>query len=206
MSRMFDTRYEQESIDFGMAEQQDETGFTVPWWFYDGVKSRVDDVYGEGSFGTTGRRWKGPFPMPVYHVTRSEGTNVNPDGGFYTVGQIQISMSYRQAVNAGFLPAPDRTNQHLKDRFIFDAKVWEPSSIQARNLLGRGGTQSMVIVIATEVMPDEMDDDADFLRYADTPESDYSAPGVTTIPGVGGSGTTTALYDLSLYDVSLYTA
>lgn len=175
MSSIFGVKYEQNSIDFGIAERQYETGFTVPWWFFDQEHSRVDSVYDEGSFATAGRRWKGPFPMPLYSITRTEGRDSNADGGFYTVDKIMVWMSYRQAVNAGFLPAPDQTNEHLKDRFVFDNKVWSPDSIVSRNLLGGGGTRSMVVIEATEVRADEMDNDDQFQKYA-TP----TTPVVTT--------------------------
>lgn len=167
MSRFFDPRYEQESIDQGIADRQQEVGFTVPWYFFDRDKTTTDPIYDEGSFGQYGLRWRGPYPMPVYQITRIEGADEDNGQGFYTVDRITVWLSYRQAVDAGLLPAPDQTDQHLKDRFIFDNKVWSPDSIISRNLLGGGGTRSMVIVQATQVRDDEMVDDPNFQAFAE---------------------------------------
>lgn len=155
MGDYFDIRYEQESIDSGLAARQQETGTTVPWFFFDAARSHPDNIYGEG-----GRAWKGPYPMPIYSVTRTEGGRSDESGeGMYPVDSLVLWISYAQAEKAGLLPEVDKTSQHLKDRFIFDNEVWSPSSIVARNWLGGGGRRSMIVVTATQVMPDEMEDD-----------------------------------------------
>jgi hypothetical protein len=163
MGSYFDIRYEQESIDSGIAQQQNETGTTVPWFFFDPSNSHPDPIYGEG-----GRAWKGPYPMPVYAVTRIEGARNDEEGaGMYPVDSLTMWISYAQARKAGLLPPVDQTSDHLKDRFIFDNEVWSPSSIISRNLLLGGGTRAMIAISATRVMPDEMDtDEPDFLKWA----------------------------------------
>jgi hypothetical protein len=164
-SNYFGVRFEQESIDAGLAAQQEETGTTLFWWFFNPHASRVDPVYDEGSMAS-GLRWQGPYPIAAYSATRTEGAKQMTDEGFYTVDTITVWLSYRQAANHGLLPEADRTNQHLKDRFVWDGKVWSPENIVSRNLLSGGGTRAMIVVTAVEVKPEEMVNDVDFLRYS----------------------------------------
>lgn len=161
----FDIRYEQDSIDQGLAQQQGETGTTVPWFVFDKTNSHPDPVYGEG-----GRAWKPPRPIPVYSVTRTEGGRDDGGGeGMYPVDSLTLWISYGQALAAGLLPTVDETHDHLKDRFLFDNEIWAPSEIVSRNWLGGGGRRAMVVVTATQVRDDEMDDEPDFKQWAATP-------------------------------------
>jgi hypothetical protein len=161
----FDARFEQESIDKGITDQQGEQGTTVPWFFFDPKDSHPDPIYGEG-----GRKWDGPYPMPVFSITRSTGGRNDQEGeGLYPVDSVVVWLGYGQAEKAGLLPVVDETHEHLKDRFVFDNEVWSPSSIVARNWLGQGARRSMIVVTGTQVMPDEMDNDPDFLARAAEP-------------------------------------
>jgi hypothetical protein len=166
MGTYFDTAFEQESIDTGISAQQRETGVQVQWWFFDRAETRISDLYDEDT-PTSGRAWRGPYPIPVLQATRTEGSLEDAGEGGYVVDSINLVLGYRQAVDAGLMPAPDRTNAHLRDRFVFDGKVWAPSSIVARNLLGGRGTRATVLVSATEVRDDEMINDPQFQRYAE---------------------------------------
>lgn len=174
MGVYFDSGYEQESIDAGIASRQQEVGVTVQWWFWDAKDSEVDDVYDEGIPGRS-LHWRGPFLLPVYQVHRVEGTAVDAGDGSYGVDNIQLVLGYAQATRAGLVPAVDRDRlrTHLKDRFIFDGKVWSPSSIVAHNKLGGRGTRATIIVEATEVRDDELVNDTQFAKYA---EADYVDP------------------------------
>jgi hypothetical protein len=174
-SDYFDPRFTQENIDDGIEAQQQETGVLVDWWFYDEKATIVDPTFDEGA-DTGGRRWTGPFPMPVLQASRTEGEPVESDLGFYTIDLVTLVLGYRQAANSGLLPAVDVTNQHLRDRFVFDSRVWSPTSIQARNLLGGGGTRSTVIVRAAQVKPDEMINDPDFQAFAEDPLLENADP------------------------------
>ena len=168
----FDLRFEQDSIDTGLAQQQQETGTTVPWFFFDVKNSHPDPVYGEG-----GRAFTGPHPIPVYSVTRTEGGRNDLEGeGQYPVDSLTMWITYDQARKNGLLPVVDETHEHLRDRFVFDNEVWAPSNIVARNWLGDKGHRSMIVVAATQVMPDEMVDDPDFLAMA-APSFRRSDPG-----------------------------
>lgn len=178
MGVYFSTDFEQESIDSGISAQQRETGVQVQWYFFDRQNSRIDTLYDEDD-STAGRSWKGPYPIPVLQATRTEGSLEDAGEGGYVVDSVTLVLGYRQAVDAGLSPAPDRTRNHLKDRFVWDGKVWAPSSIVARNLLGGRGTRAVIMVMATEVRDDEMVNDPQFQRYAEKrfvqPEPGYVA-------------------------------
>lgn len=168
MGIYFDPRFEQESIDRGVAAQQRETGVVVQWYFLDVKGSRVSNLYDE-EVSDASFAWRGPYPIPVLQATRTEGSLEDAGEGGYVVDSVQMVLGYRQAVDAGLDPAPDKTKQRLKDRFVWDNKVWTPSSIVARNLLGGGGTRSVIHVVATEVRDDELVNDTEFQRYAERP-------------------------------------
>jgi len=168
MGAYFDTKFEQESIDKGIAEQQQLTGVNVQWWFWDPETSRISNVYDEDDPGAS-RMWKGPVLIPVLEASRTEGVLEDAGNGAYSVDMVTLVLGYRQATDAGLLPPVDEPSDvHLKDRFVWDNLVWNPSSIVARNLLGNGGTRSTIIVRATQVHDDEMVNDDQFQKYAET--------------------------------------
>lgn len=172
MANYFDPKFEQESIDRGIAQQQGETGVWVDWWFWDPKDSRISNVYDEDIPGAS-RHWRGPHPMPVLQASRTMGTMEDSGEGAYQVDMVSLVLGYHQALQRGLSPV-DFTAKHLKDRFVFEGKVWNPSSIVARNLLGGNDRRrSTVMVVATEVKPDELVNDDQFQRYA---EPDYVDP------------------------------
>lgn len=165
MGAYFDTEYEQDSINTGITRQQEETGVTVDWWFWDPRDSRVSNIYDEDVPGAS-RHWRGPYPMPVYQASRTEGTLEDTGDGAYVVDNVTLVIGYGQAYRHGLRPVVDRA-QHLKDRFVWDGLVWSPSSIVARNLLGGRGTRATVLVQATQVRDDELVNDTQFQQYAE---------------------------------------
>lgn len=169
MGVYFDSAFEQESIDKGIADRQHNFGVTVDWWFWDPKDSEIDDIYDEGIPGRT-LMWRGPFRLPVYQVHRVQGTAVDAGEGSYGVDNIQLVLGYAQATRAGLEPAVDfdKSRSHLKDRFVFDHKVWSPSSIVAHNKMGGRGTRSTIIVEATEIRDDELVNDVQFLKFSET--------------------------------------
>lgn len=171
MSLYFDARYEQESIDSGIAAQQQVQGITVEWWLWDPLDSRIDSLYDEDVPGAS-RHWKGPFVLSVFTANRTEGVLEDRGDGAYTVDNVTLVMGYRQATDEGLQPPVDQFD-HKKDRFVWDGEVWNPSSIVARNLLGQGGTRATIIVRATQVRDDELVNDAQFQTYA---EPDFGVP------------------------------
>lgn len=172
MGVYFDARFEQESIDQGIAAQQRVQGMAVQWWLWDPVDSRIDTLYDEDVSGAS-RRWKGPILLSVFSANRIEGPLEDTGNGAYTVDSVTLVLGYRQATDEGLVPPVDQTNSHLKDRFVWDGRVWNPSSIVARNLLGQGGTRATIIVHATQVRDDELVNDDQFQKYA---EPDFAVP------------------------------
>lgn len=171
MGVYFDPRYEQESIDKGIAAQQFETGVTVQWWMWDAQDSRISNIYDEDT-SAGGREWRGPVPVEVLQATRTEGSLEDAGEGAYAVDSATLVIGYKQAAKVGLLP--DKTREHLKDRFVWDGEVWSPSSLVARNLLGgTNNRRSVIMVAATQVRDDEMVNDPQFQRYA---ERDYVRP------------------------------
>lgn len=148
-------------------------GITVEWWLWDPIDSRIDSLYDEDAPGAS-RHWKGPLTLSVFSATRTEGPLEDNGDGAYTVDSVMLVMGYRQATDEGLVPPVDQnTDVHLKDRFVWDGVVWNPSSIVSRNLLGQGGTRATIIVHATQVRDDELVNDDQFQKYA---EPDFTEP------------------------------
>lgn len=145
---------------------------TVEWYLWDPEDSRIDTLYDEDMVDAS-RHWKGPITLSVFTANRTEGALEDRGDGSYTVDNVTLVMGYRQATDEGLVPPVDQTNTHLKDRFVWDNEVWNPSSIVARNLLGQGGTRATIIVHATQVRDDEMLNDDQFQKYA---ERDFAVP------------------------------
>lgn len=165
MGERFSLRYTANRIDFGIARQQQIQGTTINWWFFRSDLTQTDDIYDEGSIAG-GKRYHGPYRIPVYTISRVEGMVDQAAEGFQTIDHLTLHMSLAQAKQAGLLPATDKTNAHLKDRFTWDGKVWKPSTIITRNLLSNL-RRFMIVVMAQEVLRDEMVNDPDFLQDSD---------------------------------------
>lgn len=173
MGVYFDPRYEQESIDSGITSRQQEIGVTVDWFIWDPQDTQISNLYDEDT-SEGGRWWLGPYPIPVLQATRTEGSLEDAGEGGYTVDNVQLVLGYHQATAAGLVPPVDQTHSHLKDRFVWDGEVWNPSSIVARNLLGgTANRRAVILVTATQVRDDEMVNDPQFQRFA---ERRYARP------------------------------
>ena len=178
MVNYFDTRFEQSSIDKGINDRQIEIGVNVDWYFWDPKDSRISNVYDEDAPGASAH-WDGPHPMPVLNATRTTGSLESTGEGSYVVDMATLVIGYREGSLRGL--RPDQTANHLKDRFVWEGKVWNPSSVVPRNLLGgTNNRRSTIIVTATEVRDDELVNDAQFQRYA---EPDYVDPSSGFVAG-----------------------
>ncbi len=164
MGRIFSTRYNANRIDHNIARQQQVQGTNIEWWFYRPDETVVIDPYDEADIASGGKRFHGPYLIPVYDITRVEGSVQAPGEGFQTYDTVRMVLGYDQARRAGLLPEVDRTsdgNTHLKDRFVWDRHVWKPYTIVSRGLLSNL-RRFTVLVVAQEVTQDEMVDDPDF--------------------------------------------
>lgn len=171
----FDSRHELDNIFEGTElDLQDFAGQTLLWYVFDPAASRVDPVFDVGSVGA-GRVWKPPVALPVISVVRTEGAESANDQGFYVTDEIHVSVSMRQAENAGLNDLVARADRHLFDRFIWQRTVFSPVHIQARGLLGM--RHVVAGIDAVEVNPEELVNDDQFAEYVPVVNPDDAPPG-----------------------------
>ena len=165
MSRHFDARYETKSIEDGMRVfMEEEVGQTVLWWVYDPAATEVDNVYSVGTdYLPGGRRWYPPIPVVCINAIRVEGAKQYTDG-LYTQDTIHLILSANSAQQAAMPNLIDTWPEHLRDRLLWQGRVYTPTRIELRGVLRESYTVIGIDLI--QVNPDELVDDPDFARYA----------------------------------------
>lgn len=168
MSRMdwkrgrFSVEFETNEIDSALEGRQDEIGDTVEYYRFSKELSETHDIYDEGS--GEGRVFTGPFPLPCLHVTREEGRNQDLTEGFYVNDDIHVTASFDQVRKVGLSEVDIHTQNYLRDRFVYDERVWRVMQIK---VLGQIQRRDFIVSIqATQVKPDELINDTQFKKYS----------------------------------------
>lgn len=123
----------------------------------------MHNIYDEGTAG--GRVYNGPIDLPCLQVIHEEGGDSDGERGFYFNDDLHVTLSFATYKRAGF-PTPDlTTSDYLRDRMVYDNKVFRVMKI---NILGQIQQRDIVVSIeATQVKPDELVFDQQFSRYSD---------------------------------------
>lgn len=162
----FTVAAETRSIEAGLRGYQSIAGDTVLYWRFDHEDSVEDPVYEEGS--GTGKVYFGPITVPVLHVVHTQGNNqAGDDQGFYTNDSLTTTVSFDQFTRTGLHRADIRTNNYLRDRIIYDEKVFRIEEIRALGQIERADL--ILAIAATQVKADELADDPQFAAYAVDP-------------------------------------
>lgn len=169
----FDSRYEVSSMYEGMADElYDPAGVVLVWFVFDPDRTVVDPIYDVGDQPTGGRRWTGPYRVPVLGVRMFQGETAQNKRGFYT------SDTLHAVINAGQIEKVLRdihsnTDIHLKDRFLYRGELWEPTRIWCRGVVKTDYT--VVSLDASQVKSEQVVNDFQFLAYADPGTLDENA-------------------------------
>lgn len=167
----FSVDYETASIYGGLRDWQRWTGDEVSYFRFAYEQSNRDPVYGEAQ-PPNGRVYFGPNLIPALHVIHIEGDNDNSVEGFYYNDRAHVTMSFDQLKRLGLNHMDIQNANYLKDRFVYDGKVFRVTSMQ---ILGQIQRRDIIVSIdATQVKPDEMTGDLQFAQYA-TPYDAQSA-------------------------------
>jgi hypothetical protein len=154
-------QYDLLRINRDVAQEQQESGTEVDWWFYD-IGGSTGDEYDEG-----GRRWKGPFRIPVLDARRVPGPLQDGSDGQYYRDTLTIRMNYEQSRLAGITPdIQTNTGAHLSDRIVYMGRVWNVFNIDVQGQFEPENKEVTVTVYASQVRPDELVDDTDFAAYS----------------------------------------
>lgn len=158
----FNVDYETSEIYRGLRDWQRWTGDQVHYFRFAYDQSSVDPVYGEAN-SPNGRIYFGPNLIPALHVIHVEGDNENTENGFYFNDEAHITLSFDQLKRTGLERMDLDTQNYLKDRFVYDTKVFRVTNVQ---ILGQIQQKDIIVTIdGTQVKPDEMVNDIQFAQY-----------------------------------------
>ena len=123
----------------------------------------MHDIYDEGTEG--GRKYNGPIKLSCLQVIHEEAGNEDTDIGFYYSDDLHVTLSFKTFEKAGF-PHPDSdTAEYLRDRIVYDNKVFRVMKI---SILGQIQRRDVIVSIeATQVKGDELVNDSQFAKYSD---------------------------------------
>lgn len=167
----FSVDYETSSIYRGLRDWQRWTGDSVYYYRFAYDQSTVDPVYGEAN-SPLGKVYFGPANVPALHVIHIEGDNDNSENGFYYNDRAHITLSFDQLKRLGLDRMDLSTSNYLKDRFVYDTKVFRVTSVQ---VLGQIQQRDIIVAVdGTQVKPDEMVNDVQFAQYATPNDKQFS--------------------------------
>ena len=159
---------ETRSIEKGLRGYQSLAGDVVDYYRFHHELSVQDPVYDEGT--AVGRVFHGPFSVPVLHVVHLQGDDrAGGTQGFYTNDTLQVTAGWRQMARVGLTRTDVRTNAWLRDRIVYDEKVFRINKMTA---LGQVQRADLILAIeGTQLKADELVDDAQFAAYAIDPNA-----------------------------------
>lgn len=167
----FSVDFETSEIYRGLRDWQRWTGDQIYYYRFAYDQSNTDPVYGEAT-GPLGRVYFGPNNIPALHVVHIEGDNDNTLHGFYFNDRAHVTLSFDQLKRLGLDKMDLNTQNYLKDRFVYDTKVFRVTSVQ---ILGQLQQKDIIVSIdATQVKPDEMVNDVQFAQYATPHDTQFS--------------------------------
>jgi len=179
----FSVDWETNEIYRGLRDWQRWTGDQFQYFRFAYDQSDADPVYGEATL-PKGRVYFGPNLIPALHVIHVEGDNQNTENGFYYNDAIHCTLSFDQVKRTGLERMDLSTQNYLKDRLVYDNKVFRVTNIQ---ILGQIQQRDIIITIdGTQVQPDEMVNDLQFAQYVSnigyiSGPKNYSATSIDTL-------------------------
>lgn len=134
-------------------EYQRNVGETVVWYEFQpfanapSAGSTYDDVYDEGGFGGTGRKYRNGITVPVLMITEAEDTKRAIPEGRQPVQLVNLVASIDDFRAAG-ISEPFEYRRHLNDLFFYDGRYM---SVQSYRVRGRVRDDVIVVVEGIEV-------------------------------------------------------
>lgn len=133
--------------------------------------SQIDDIYDEPV--GQGLVYNPPVRIQAQHVEHVEGANENSENGFYYNDDAALIVSFDKVLQAGMDYEDIQTGNYLKDRVVYDRKVFRVVQISIRGQMQR---RDIIVAIATtQVKPDEL--------VMDTQFADWSVDGAYSLVG-----------------------
>lgn len=169
----FNPDFETDQMLGAMAGWAEVDGDWLNYFRFDPGRSAADDVYDEAT--GDGEKFLAPVRVQCLHVTHSDGAAEISDNGFYFNDDLDATIAFDAFTEAGMSMADLRTGNYLRDRVIYDRKVF-----RVKQLAVRGQMQERDLVIAltaVQLKPDELVQDVMFRDWA--PGGPYTLDGGT---------------------------
>lgn len=164
---------ETDQIFQAMRGWQSVDGDWVNYYRFDEAHSEIHPVYDEPT--GAGLQYLAPVRIEALHVDHVEGANENGDRGFYFNDDVQVVVPFDLFIQAGMSMADINTGNYLKDRVVYDRKVFRISTISIR---GQMQQRDIIAGISgTQLKPDELVWDQVFADWA--PGGAYTLQGGT---------------------------
>lgn len=179
----FSVDYETNEIMAGIRGWVEGFGDFFDYYRFDRQDSVSDDVYDEGT--GIGKRYLLTPMVPAIHVVHREGGTEDVDTGWYYNDDLHITASYDMLAKIGLKKMDLDTGSYLKDRIQYDGKIFRVTSI---SVLGQVQRRDIIVTFdATQVKPDELVDDAQFVRWSTFPPPEIlGGPSPSPVPFIDG--------------------
>ena len=163
----FTSDFERDSILQGIdADLKNPVGTNALWYIWDSATTTVDPIYDTGGNPATltgGRKWLGPFNLPVIRAIWTQGDVHTSAVGYYNDDTLHLTLNAEdlEAIAPGFFKTPEL---QLRGRIIWKNQVYRPFGVQERGIISEKYT--IITVECIQVMPEEMVNDPQFSHYA----------------------------------------
>ena len=163
----FDADFETTDILVGVdTDLKNPVGSSALWYIYDPTTTALDPIYDVGQNITStlgGKRWTGPFTIPVVRAVIKQGEAKTSAVGYYNADMLHLTFNIEdvQRVAPNVVANPDLQN---RGRIIWKNQVYRPYAVQQRGIVSERFT--ILSVDCIQVMPEEMVNDPQFQTYA----------------------------------------
>ena len=159
----FETQAIASAIDMDL---KNPVGTRAQWWIFNSVLTDVDPIYDVGDSLPTftgGKIWDGPYTMPIVRAIIKQGQTKTSQQGFYNADLLHLTVNATdmEKLIPGIMNNPDDVGRH---RVVWKGEVWRPFQAQQVGVVAEGFT--LLAIDCTQVMPEELVNDPQFLQYA----------------------------------------
>lgn len=145
-----------------MSGWQDLNGDWIAYYHFDFARSEIEAVYDEPT--GPGLVWHPQVRIEVLHATDVRGSNQYGDRGFYSNRDMEVKVMFDKYIQAGMSRADIDTENYLKDRFVYDRKVFRVTHIGIEGQIQQ--RDEVVAISGTQLKPDELVMDSAFADWA----------------------------------------
>jgi hypothetical protein len=169
-SGRFDSDFETNDILSGVnSELRNPVGTIAQWWFFDLTDTNIDPIYdvGDGvSVSGGGRKWYGPYSIPIVRAVISQGSAKTSQAGFYKADELHLTINIKDltAIDPNLEAQIYSIGQQDKSRVVWKNEVYRPYLTQQRGIVAERYT--LLSIDCLQVMPEELVNDPQFASYA----------------------------------------